>query len=193
MAQSIMDEADPKERPDMAALQAENASLRDRMLRALADAENTRRRADRAAEGARQYAISDFARELLVVADNLQRTIAAAERGSGDKNGEAALLEGVRATLRALEHTLTRFGVQKMQPLGQRFDPASHEAMMEVEDRSQPAGTVARVDEDGYTIHDRLLRPARVAVTKSSSSDQTPPPDGMARAAEPNARSHHSD
>jgi molecular chaperone GrpE len=188
MAQSMTNEAARNEPTDVAALEAENASLRDRMLRALADAENTRRRAERTAEGVRQYAISDFARELLAIADNLQRSIAAAENRAPERNQDDALVEGVRATLRMLEHTLQRFGVRKMQPLGTPFDPALHEAMMEVDDRSQPPGTVARVDEDGYMIHDRLLRPARVAVTKQQSAE-TPQPDASAPPGEPDSRS----
>ena len=148
------------------ALAAENASLRDRLLRALADAENTRRRADRTAEDASRYAITDFAREILAVADNLQRTLAAAERPAFGTNGDIALIEGVRATQRMLMQALERYGVRKIEALGQPFDPALHEAVLEVDDASHPPGTVVRVVEDGYTIHDRLLRAARVVVSK---------------------------
>jgi molecular chaperone GrpE len=175
MSHSNVDEAVATEAVDVATLVAENASLRDRLLRALADAENTRRRAERAAEEARKYAIADFARELLAVADNLQRTIAAASR-TPETVEDQALIEGVRATERLLEHTLSRFGVQKIDALGKPFDPTLHEAVMEVDDASQPPGTVVRVAEDGYTIHDRLLRPARVFVAirnpKAASSSQ---------------------
>jgi molecular chaperone GrpE len=153
----------PEECADAEALAAENASLRDRILRALADAENTRRRAERAVQDTSMYAIADFARELLAVADNLQRTIAAAELEMAE---DAALLEGVRATERTLMHALERFGVRKIEALGAPFDPALHEAVMEVDDGSYPPGSVARVLEDGYMIHDRLLRAARVAVAK---------------------------
>jgi len=146
------------------------------VVRALADAENTRRRAERAAEEVRKYAIADFARELLAVADNLQRTIAAASRHSPETVEDQALIEGVRATERLLEHTLSRFGIQKIDALGKPFDPTLHEAVMEVDDLSQPPGTVVRVAEDGYMIHDRLLRPARVFVAirnpKAASSSQ---------------------
>ena len=165
MSHSNVDEAVATEAVDVATLVVENASLRDRLLRALADAENTRRRAERAAEEARKYAIADFARELLAVADNLQRTIAAASR-SPETVEDQALIEGVRATERLLEHTFSRFGIQKIDALGKPFDPTLHEAMMEVDDPSQPPGTVVRVAEDGYKIHDRLLRPARVFVVK---------------------------
>jgi molecular chaperone GrpE len=163
-----VDEAIAKEAVDPATLIAENGSLRDRLLRALAEAENTRRRAERMAEEARQYAITDFARELLVVADNLDRTVDAAERR--ETAADAALIEGVRATERLLEHTLHRFGVRKIDARGKRFDPNLHEAVMQVDDASQPAGMVVRVVEDGYTIHDRLLRPARVVVARGRSN-----------------------
>jgi molecular chaperone GrpE len=168
MSHSNVDEAVTTEAVDVATLVAENASLRDRLLRALADADNTRRRAERAAEEARKYAIADFARELLAVADNFQRTIAAASRHSPETVEDQALIEGVRATERLLEHTFSSFGIQKIDALGKPFDPTLHEAVMEVDDPSQPPGTVVRVVEDGYTIHDRLLRPARVLVAKRS-------------------------
>jgi molecular chaperone GrpE len=164
MPHSNVDEAVAQEAVDVATLIAENASLRDRLLRALADVENIRRRAERTAEEARQYAISDFARELLMVADNLERTIAAAERPETVE--DQALIEGVRATARLLEQTLSHFGVRKIDALGKRFNPSLHEAVMEADDASQPPGTVVRVLEDGYTIQDRLLRPARVVVAR---------------------------
>ena len=171
MPHHMVDEAVAVEAIDPATLIAENKTLRDRLLRALAEAENTRRRAERTAEEARQYAISDFARELLVVADNLQRTIDAVERRAPETVEDAALIEGVRATERLLMRTLERFGVQKIEAVGQPFDPNLHEAVMEADDPEHPPGTVVRVVEDGYTIHDRLLRPARVAVAKR------PPPE----------------
>jgi molecular chaperone GrpE len=172
MPQTVMEDAGSAadERVDVAALQAENASLQDRLLRALAEAENTRRRAERAAQDARQDAISDFARELLAVADNLQRTIEAAERHGSQSPQEAALLEGVRATERQLLQVFERFGVRKIEAAGAPFDPNLHEAVMQEEDVSHPPGTVIRVLEDGYTIHGRLLRPARVVVSKRSAN-----------------------
>jgi molecular chaperone GrpE len=164
MPHSDVDERVATEAVDVATVVAENASLRERLMRALADAENTRHRAQRAAEDARQYAIADFARELLTVSDNLQRTIEAAERHRPETGGDTALIEGVRATYRMLQQTLERFGIRKIDALDRRFDPTLHEAVMKVDDGSQPPGTVVRVVEDGYTIHDRLLRPARVFV-----------------------------
>src|SRR3954468_12337742 len=126
MSHSNVDEAVATEAVDVATLVAENASLRDRLLRALADAENTRRRAESAAAEARKFAIADFARELLAVADNLQRTIAAGSR-SPETGEDQALIEGVRATERLLEHTFSRFGIQKIDALVKPFDPTLHE------------------------------------------------------------------
>ena len=163
---SIEDEAVATEAVDVGTLLKENASLRDRLFRALAEAENTRRQASRTAEDARRFAIADFARELLIVVDNLQRTIDAVD-GQGPLTPEnAALLEGVQATLRVLLRTLERFGVRRISALGKRFDPNLHEAVMEADDPAQRPGTVAQVLEQGYTIHGRLLRPARVVVSK---------------------------
>ena len=121
----------------------------------------------RSAADARQYAISDFAAELLPVVDNLQRALAAADDQPQKTPGEDALLGGVRATQRLLTAILERFGVRKIDALGAPFDPMQHEAMTEVDDESRPPRSVVGVPEDGYTIHDRLLRPARVIVSKA--------------------------
>src|SRR5215471_6723570 len=112
-----------RQQADPQALEAENASLKDRLLRALADADNTRRLAERTAEEARRYAIADFARELLTVADNLKRAIAAAD-SQGREGRDASLVEGVRATERMLRAVFERFGIRKIDALGAPFDPA---------------------------------------------------------------------
>ncbi len=169
---SIEDEA-----VDTGTLLAENASLRDRLLRALAEAENTRRQADRAINDARKFAIAEFARELLIVVDNLQRTVVAGEGQAPARAESLALVEGVRATLRILMQTLQRFGVRRIEAVGQKFDPNLHEAVAQVEDPSQPPGTVARVVEEGYMIHDRLLRPSRVFVSMQPARASSAPSD----------------
>ena len=180
MPHSIEDEAIATEAVDAGTLIAENAALRDRLLRALADAENTRRRAERFAEDARKYGITEFARDLLIVIDNLHRTIEAA-KGQGSPTTEpTSLIEGVEATSRIMMQTLERFGVRRIAALGERFDPNIHEAIMEVDEPSQPPGIVIRVEEDGYTINERLLRPARVLVSKrgttsSAHNEETAP------------------
>ena len=155
------------EAPDIAVLQAENASLQDRLLRALADAENVRRRADRAAQDARNFVVADLSRELLTVVDNLRRAIAAAEDPAVDSAGSAPLLQGIKAIERSLMTMLERFGVREIEARGTPFDPLRHEAIMEVDDPGRAPGSVVDVMEEGYTIHDRLLRPAKVSVTRS--------------------------
>jgi molecular chaperone GrpE len=171
---SIDDEAIAADAVDMGtlltenkALQEENKSLHDRLLRALADAENVRRQADRTATEARQYGISEFARELLLIVDNLQRTVEAAEKPSATSAANTVLLEGVQATLRAFLQTLERFGVRPIDAQGKPFDPKFHEAITMIDDPTQPPGTVTKVVEQGYTLRDRLLRPARVTVSKT--------------------------
>jgi molecular chaperone GrpE len=170
---SIEDEAVSTEAVDVGTLLAENASLRDRLLRALAEAENTRRQADRALNEARKFAITEFARELLIVVDNLQRTVVAGEGQAPARAESLALVEGVQATLRILTQTLERFGVRRIEALGQHFDPNLHEAVAQEVAPSQPSGTITRVMEEGYMIHDRLLRPARVFVSMQPGSAPT--------------------
>jgi molecular chaperone GrpE len=166
---SINDEKVATEAVDVPTLMEENASLRERMMRALAEAENTRRQADRAIADARRFAVADFARELLIVIDNLERTLEAAKKKA--KPEDSALVEGVEATLRIFLQVLEQFGVTRIEAQGQRFDPNLHEAVMEEDDPSLPPNVVTRVLEPGYKLRDRLLRPARVAVTRKRTEE----------------------
>jgi molecular chaperone GrpE len=166
---SIDDEKVATEAVDVPTLMEENASLRERMMRALAEAENTRRQADRAIADARRFAVADFARELLIVIDNLERTLEAAKKKA--KPEDSALVEGVEATLRIFLQVLEQFGVNRIEAQGQRFDPNLHEAVMEEDDPSLPPNVVTRVLEPGYKLRDRLLRPARVAVTRKRTGE----------------------
>ena len=155
-------------------LASENASLRERLMRAVAETENTRRQGERREQDARQYAIASFARDLLPVIDNLRRAIDA--RATDAEARKDGLLEGVEATERILTQILNRFGVEELNALNAPFDPKKHEAVMETDDTDQPPGSVAQVLENGYMLHDRLLRPARVVVAKprqpSSQAEQ---------------------
>lgn len=157
--------ADPAAR--LAELEAETAELRDKLLRALAETENVRRRAQRDREEASKYAITNFAREMIGVADNLRRAL---DHVSPDvrrqDEGLESLAAGVEMTERSMLAAFERFGIRPVDALGQVFDHNLHEAMFEVPDPSQPAGTVVQVLENGYVLDDRLLRPARVGVAK---------------------------
>jgi len=151
-----------------AELAREAADLKDRLLRSLAEMENLRRRTDKQVDDARVYGIANFARDILGMADNMRRALDAVTpelRESAD-TAVKALIEGVELTERELLRVLEKHGVKKLEPLGAKFDPNLHQAMYEVPDPSVPPGTVAQVMQAGYTIGDRVLRPAMVAVTK---------------------------
>lgn len=151
----------------LAALQAELTEARDKMLRAMAEADNVRKRAERMQIDTSKFAISGFARDLLDVADNLRRAIDAvpAEQRETDE-AVKNLLAGVEATERVMLATFEKHGVRKVAPASGKFDPNHHEAMFEADVPGKKAGEIIQLIEPGYVIHDRLLRPARVGVAK---------------------------
>ncbi|MBM3559503.1 MAG: nucleotide exchange factor GrpE [Alphaproteobacteria bacterium] len=156
--------------PDPAALQAELAQLKEQLLRTLADAENQRKRGERQLEDVRRYAVANFARDLIEVADNLERALSAVPAEARiDGHPMAGLVAGIEAVGRSLQAVFGRWKVHRLVPEGEAFDPNRHEAMFEIEVPGQPAGRVAQVMQPGYMIDDRLLRPARVAVTKGGA------------------------
>lgn len=178
------DVAGEAETDDVAALAAEVADLRDRLLRAVAETENLRRRADRERDDLRKYAIADFARDLLGVADNMRRALDSVAADARDGNPElASLLEGVELTERELQNTLEKHGVKPVSPLGEKLDPNLHQAMTQIEDDSATPGTVVQVMQTGYTIHDRLLRAAMVVVAKAKAKAAEPTDDATAGSA----------
>ena len=151
----------------IAKLEADLAEARDRMLRAMAETENVRRRLEREREDTARYAIARFAGDLLSVADNLRRALDAVPADAVKKDEFLAkLVDGVSATERTMLNVLEKNGVKKIDPAGQKFDPNFHEVLFELDAPDKPAGTVVQVLEAGYTIGDRLLRPARVAAAK---------------------------
>src|SRR3954452_19778044 len=152
-------------------LQKEVAEARDRVLRTLAEMENLRKRTAREVSDAKTYGISGFARDVLDIADNPQRALDAvpAEAKASADPGLKALMEGVELTERSLLNALEKHGVKKFDPSGEKFDPNFQQAMYEVPDPSVPAGTVVQVVQAGYTIGERVLRPALVAVSKGGA------------------------
>jgi len=149
-------------------LQAEVDSLKDQRLRALAEAENIRRRADKEKADASQYAVTKFARDMLGIADNFARALAAVPahiRDAADPQVKA-VLDGVEATDRQLIQTLERYGVKPVDTSDGKFDPNLHQAIAEVPGNGKPAGAIVDVVQQGYTIGERLLRPAMVTVAK---------------------------
>lgn len=153
---------------EVAELKAQVDDMKDKMMRALAEAENTRRRAERTAEDARKYAVSAFAKDMLDVADNLGRALNAVSDEMKDNNPELVnVLAGVEVTAKGLQKTFEKHGIQKLEPTEGKFDPALHEVMFEAENTGKPAGEIVQLLEPGYVLNGRLIRPARVGVAKA--------------------------
>ena len=158
----------------MAALEAELAEQKDRLLRALAETENVRRRSQREREDASKYAVAGFAKELLSVADNLRRALDSLPAEEAKDERTRSLLAGVEATERELLTVFERNGVRRIDPNGERFDHNFHQAVFEAERPGKPAGTIIEVLQPGYVLHDRLLRPAMVGVAKETRTPEEP-------------------
>ena len=188
--------AQPAEIPDMAtgddpvmdALLAERDSLKDQLLRALADVENMRRRTERELESARKYAHTGFARDLVGAIDNLSRAIAAAppagDAASADDapavdapavdapaaDAISSLITGLELSWTEIQSTMERHGIKRVDPKGEKFDYNLHQAMFEVPSEEYEPGIVVEVIQHGYVLHDRLLRPAMVGVAKAADA-----------------------
>lgn len=160
----------------LAALQAELLETKDRMLRALADTENTRRRAARETDEARKYAVTGFARELLEVADNLTRALDSVPGEVRENEQVKPLVEGIELTQKSLAACFEKQKITKVDPaVGDRFDHNQHQAMFETETAEHAPGAVVQVMQHGYVIADRLLRPAMVSVAKKPAAASAPP------------------
>ena len=150
----------------LAEAQAKAAENWNSYLRAVAELDNYRKRTERELENARKFAVERFAQDLVGVVDSLDAGIAAAAANPGP-----ALLEGAQATLKQLQRAFDKAGIKVIDPLGQPFDPAWHEAMVAQESRDSAANTVLSVIQKGYSLNGRLLRPARVIVSKAPAGD----------------------
>lgn len=171
------EEAVPAEPDPLDVLKAENAELRDRFLRLAAEMDNLRRRTDRDVKDAKSYSVAGFARDMLAVSDNLRRALDAvpADQRAGADATLTTLLEGVEMTERAMLSALERHGVKKIDAEGEKFDPNFHQAMFEVPNPSVPNNTVIQVVQAGFTIGDRVLRPAMVGVAKGGPKTDAAP------------------
>jgi molecular chaperone GrpE len=154
----------------IAALEAELADSKDRLLRALAEAENTRRRVERERTDTLKYAVAGLAKDLLEPADNLRRALDSVNAADAHDDKTRSLVEGIAATERELLAAFERHGLKRIDPKGERFDHNLHQAIFEAENSGQPAGTVVEVLQPGYVLHDRLLRPAMVGVAKGGAA-----------------------
>lgn len=150
-------------------LQVEFEKMKDQWLRAIAEAENIRRRALKDREEAQKFAVSNFARDMLSVSDNLQRALETFPSGNEVPEAFKAFMEGVQMTQTELLTIFERQGIKKINPLNEKFDPNFHQAMFEVESADHQPGTVLQVLQHGFVLHERLLRPALVGVSKMAS------------------------
>jgi len=151
-------------------LLAERDALKDQLLRALADVENMRRRTERELETARKYGHTGFARDLVGAIDNLARALEAAPKDEASRTAEAidGLVTGLEMSWTEIQATMERHGVRRVSPMGEKFDYNFHQAMFEMPSAEHPPGTVVEVVQHGYVLHDRLLRPAMVGVSKAA-------------------------
>jgi molecular chaperone GrpE len=154
---------------ELDALRAERDELRDRVLRQLAETENMRKRAERDRRDAEQYGGTKLARDLLPVYDNLRRALDAVTPEQRAAN--APLLEGIDLTMRTIVDVFSKHGITVIAPrVGDRFDPAIHEAMFEAPLPGTRTGDIIQVATEGFLLHDRLLRPAQVGVSSMPKS-----------------------
>lgn len=163
--------------PDPAeALKLENAELRDRLLRTVAEMENLRKRTEREIGDTRSYAIAGFARDMLTATDSLSRALMVlpAEARQTAEGTMKSLIDGIEMTEREMQRLLAKHGVKPIEAEGQKFDPHKHQAMFEVPDPSRPEGTVVQVVQTGFAIGERVLRPAMVGVSKGGPSHAAP-------------------
>ncbi|MHA6689279.1 nucleotide exchange factor GrpE [Devosia sp. A449] len=150
------------------ALRAENAELKDRVLRTIAEMENLRKRTERDVADTRSYAIAGFARDMLSATDALNRALVMLPEGTRESEDPTvkSLIEGIEMTEREMQRLLAKHGVVPIEAEGLKFDPHKHQAMFEVPDATKPEGTVVQVVQGGFAIGERVLRPAMVGVAK---------------------------
>lgn len=142
--------------------------LNDRLLRMAAEMENLRKRSLKEREDAIKYSTTKFARDIITVADDLERAIESVKEIDFETNDTMkTLYDGVELTLRSLTQIFSRNGIERFDPLGEKFDPTMHEAMFEVPNSENDSGVIVHLVEPGYRLNDRILRPARVGVSKS--------------------------
>src|SRR3954452_20382013 len=161
-------EVDSRDR-EIVELKEEAGQLKEQLLRSLADLDNLRKRAEREKAEATLYAATNFARDILSVSDNMSKALELAHADAIKDAPEAVknLVAGVEVTNRELLNVFERHGIRRLDPMGEKFDPNIHQAMFEVPTSDQPPGTVVQVLRAGFTIGDRVLRPALVGVAKT--------------------------
>ena len=150
----------------VAELERELAEVRQAVLYAQAETQNVRRRLEQEKLNAAQYAATGFARDMLSVKDNLERALAAIPEAMREDEAMKSLVAGLEATGRELENVFQRHGIARVEAIGQKLDPHFHQAMIELPSEDAEPGTIVQEMQAGYTIKERLLRPALVGVAR---------------------------
>ena len=164
---SGVSQADEPQDP-LLAMTAERDDLKDQLLRAMADTENMRRRSEREAANVRKYGHTPFARDLVGAIDNLARAVESAPENLDTLDETTkSLITGIQLSWTELQSVIEKHGIKRVEPYGEKFDYNLHQAMFEVPTLDQPSGMVLEVVQHGYVLHDRLLRPAMVGVSKA--------------------------
>ncbi len=146
-------------------LLAEIESLRDKVLRAEAEMQNVRRRADRDVENAHKFGLERLVQQILPVVDSLEKALEA------KTNQDDPVIQGVELTFKLLQDLMSKESINVIDPLGEPFDPNLHEAMSMIENRELEPNSVFAVVQKGYTLNERLVRPAMVMVTKAPNEE----------------------
>jgi molecular chaperone GrpE len=185
--QTAAEPAPPAADAVIAALRAEAADLKDKLLRAHAEVENIRKRSEREKEDTAKYAVSRLARDIVSVGDNFQRAIDAVPAGAAEQDPALkSFLDGVTMIERELLNALERHAIRRVNPMNEPFNPHLHQAVMEVQRSDVPSGTIVQIFQAGFMIEDRVLRPAMVAVAKGGPK-ATPPSEPAAEPPPPPA------
>ena len=168
---------DAAEDDPLSVLVAERDQLKDQLLRAMAETENMRRRTEREMQSARKYGHTSFARDLVGAIDNLARAIEATNKTNKDESEEnvsdealQGLVKGIELSWTEIQSVIEKHGIKRIDPVGEKFDYNLHQAMFEMPTDEHEAGIVVEVVQHGYVLHDRLLRPAMVGVSKAPDS-----------------------
>lgn len=156
--------------PALSTAETELADLKDQLLRALAETENVRRRAVQEKEDAHKYGMTNLARDIVSIADNIRRALDHLDKDSLPVELKP-FIEGVEITEKELHNLFDKYSIKKIDPLGEKFNSNFHQAMFEQESSDHESGTITQVMQAGYTLHDRLLRPAMVGVAKKKNPE----------------------
>ena len=153
-------------------LNEEIQDLKDQRLRVAAELENFRKRAEKDQADALKYGVSNFAKEIINIKDNVERAQSSISEDVRSNDAVKSIVEGLDMIAQSAVATFEKIGIKKIESLNEKFDHNLHQAMMEIENDEVEPGTIVQELISGYTLHDRLLRPAMVGVSKKTQQNQ---------------------